>query len=419
MQVILETYMKGEIYIITNDVNSKVYIGQTIQGIEKRFYQHKLLAKHNGKTKLATAMREIGDNHFKIDIICKSEQKQLTRLETHYIEKFNSIQNGYNSVIPVGDVQSNKYECIAEKIEEIISDYLNGITYNKICERYSISRNYLAEICKGLSDLRIEVEYNSYNEAKVVIAYDISFEPIKRFESINEALKFVIKLGYNSDKRNFYNYINAACQKGNIAYGYRWQLESDIIYNNKRFRTKFDKEAYINGGIAYQPENKDYWIVDKSLVVVKGFKENNVKVAKDTAIPHFIKVCSICGDPIDKNATLCIKCYNKKKSANIPDRDELSRLIEHSSYEEIGRKFNVTGKAVRKWCDKYGISKGTRQDNNGVYCIELRLKFDTFKEAAIFLVNNKYISSNNIGSIGYNISLAKKNNKEIYGLHWE
>ena len=37
--------MLGHIYKITNIVNNKIYIGQTIQPIEKRFIQHKSHAK--------------------------------------------------------------------------------------------------------------------------------------------------------------------------------------------------------------------------------------------------------------------------------------------------------------------------------------------------------------------------------------
>lgn len=71
-------------------------------------------------------------------------------------------------------------------------------------------------------------------------------------------------------------------------------------------------------------------------------------------------LCKICGTSLSSNkSVLCNACYLKEKSKHIPDKDILSDLITSYSFEEIGRKYNVSGKAVRRWCDKYGIKKQT------------------------------------------------------------
>jgi hypothetical protein len=46
--------------------------------------------------------------------------------------------------------------------------------------------------------------------------------------------------------------------------------------------------------------------------------------------------------------------YNKKKNA-IPPKDVLSSLIKEKSFVEIGKIYNVTDNAVRKWCKKYDL----------------------------------------------------------------
>lgn len=58
--------MEGNIYKITNDINGKVYIGQTVQSVEKRFKQHMF---KNSCPKLANAIKKYGKSHFTIETL--------------------------------------------------------------------------------------------------------------------------------------------------------------------------------------------------------------------------------------------------------------------------------------------------------------------------------------------------------------
>lgn len=84
-----------KVYIITNDVNSKVYIGQTTNSIHERFKQH----CNTKYTKLGKAISEIGKEHFHISILKDNIENLdvLVSIEQYYIDKYNSIENGYNS----------------------------------------------------------------------------------------------------------------------------------------------------------------------------------------------------------------------------------------------------------------------------------------------------------------------------------
>ena len=99
--------------------------------------------------------------------------------------------------------------------------------------------------------------------------YDELFNPIKVFNSIDESRNYIIdnELYTSTDLRNYYRLLHKSFDKGNIAYGHRWQLASDLVYEDKIFRTKFDKEAYIQGKPAYQPEGKKYWVVEGALKI--------------------------------------------------------------------------------------------------------------------------------------------------------
>lgn len=85
------------IYKIVNQVNGKVYIGQTTKSIEKRFQGHVARANGGYKGKLYPAMRKYGIDNFKIELVetCISIE-QLNEREIYWINYYNSIDDGYN-----------------------------------------------------------------------------------------------------------------------------------------------------------------------------------------------------------------------------------------------------------------------------------------------------------------------------------
>ena len=56
-----EKEVYGEIYVIENDVNDKLYIGQTTRALEKRFKEH-----FYEDSAIGSAMRKYGLEHFQI-----------------------------------------------------------------------------------------------------------------------------------------------------------------------------------------------------------------------------------------------------------------------------------------------------------------------------------------------------------------
>ena len=58
-----------------------------------------------------------------------------------------------------------------------------------------------------------------------------------------------------------------------------------------------------------------------------------------------------CGKEIKKTSKQCEECYriNERKVKDRPSREELILMVKESSLEAVGRKYNVTGNAVKKW----------------------------------------------------------------------
>jgi len=98
---------EGFIYKIYNDVNDKVYIGQTISTVSDRWSEHKSAARPNSgiNSYIYKAMRKYGIDKFHIEEVEKFEDteidslfKKLNIAEIEYISKYKSLstENGYN-----------------------------------------------------------------------------------------------------------------------------------------------------------------------------------------------------------------------------------------------------------------------------------------------------------------------------------
>lgn len=88
-----------KIYIITNLINNKQYIGKTGQTLKKRFEGH-CYGNHN--TLISKAIKEFGKENFKIEVLEEISGSNLIALqkEREYILRYNTLQpNGYNEMI--------------------------------------------------------------------------------------------------------------------------------------------------------------------------------------------------------------------------------------------------------------------------------------------------------------------------------
>jgi group I intron endonuclease len=91
---------KAYIYLIKNSINEKVYVGQTLREVSKRWRQHiKDLKYSNRQNKIYRAMRKHGFENFHYEILEEVENytpEILDELETKYITQYDSYSNGYN-----------------------------------------------------------------------------------------------------------------------------------------------------------------------------------------------------------------------------------------------------------------------------------------------------------------------------------
>lgn len=88
------------VYVITNTLNGKQYVGQTIQTLNRRFRAHRWQSSGVGgkNMPIALAMHKYGTEHFKIEVLFTcSSQTDLDTMELHYATTLNTfVPNGYN-----------------------------------------------------------------------------------------------------------------------------------------------------------------------------------------------------------------------------------------------------------------------------------------------------------------------------------
>ena len=98
------------------------------------------------------------------------------------------------------------------------------------------------------------------------------------------------------------------------------------------FKTKSDHAAFHSGCDIYL--DGDVWVAKK----------------------HKNRICPICKTNIkDNHADMCISCYLKKKSSNIPSKEILMDLILKYPRTQIGKLYGVSSNSVKKWCKKYSL----------------------------------------------------------------
>lgn len=191
--------MKGFIYKITNKINGKSYIGQTIQNVKERFYQHCATKCSQAVLNMAIhkAINKYGKSNFMIEVIEEVESTNLNDREKYWIKYYDSYNNGYNStkggqdgiklfknldaesiikeyksgkslreVSRIFDVDkqtikdllvrnsiklrtTRTYKLSQEDREEIIKDLSLGLSRKEIISKWNISKSYLSQLING------------------------------------------------------------------------------------------------------------------------------------------------------------------------------------------------------------------------------------------------------------------------------
>ena len=209
---------KGWIYLITNNLTGQLYVGQTCQGLKRRFYQH--CNYYGQNSKLDIDIQLLGKENFIIEeieeIIVDTEEEYwdiIDQKEVYWIEYYNTYKSDfhYNQTIGGNDVCINERKPVIAYTKH--GNYLkryNSVTeaandYNTLTS--AISRvclePYEYHSCQGvifryednpLTDDDVE---NLKLEYPTIYQYDYYGNLLNTFESVIEAYQYLQHLGKN------------------------------------------------------------------------------------------------------------------------------------------------------------------------------------------------------------------------------
>lgn len=287
----------GYIYKITNDINNKVYIGQTTTTIPNRWHGHMSAAinEHKNKSVLYNAMRKYGRDKFHIKEIShytRDSKEALINIlnfeEQRYIEQYKSLvtQNGYNlekggnnKKVPGRkvckyDLELN-YICSFESCEEAgRQNNIDGCTVYACCKHdYYTAGGYIwsfndedpispySELPDFLKNMKIDIErkYKLYNlgwNGERIFQYNAYGEIINVFTDLIDAKEKLnisytdLRYNLSGKKKEFKKSVLRYESVPFDAYPMSLNMQPITLYDLqgnfvKNFETKGDAEAFL------------------------------------------------------------------------------------------------------------------------------------------------------------------------------
>lgn len=275
--------MKKWIYKITNNINGKIYIGQSVSPA-RRFNSHISGAFNSA---IHNAIKKYGEENFSFDIIEGPIQNYNER-EIYWIKFYDSYNTGYNRTI------GGEYSIGGVKFEEGI---INGIKlcllntdldYKSISEIYGVSEEYISAINRGVTRVSPGLtypirEHNNSNKSKDLVRCIVdelmnttkSVEQMARDFGVDSLTIYRINLGYT--RRCPVDVEYPIRDKGKrISRKMLSNIIADLLDNKLMFseiehKYHLSKSAInrINQGKKYKQDNLDYPIRPSSKRVHK------------------------------------------------------------------------------------------------------------------------------------------------------
>lgn len=201
------------IYVITNKINGKQYVGKTSESIQERWKRH-IWDKNKRVTEkrpLYDAMNKYGIENFEIKQLEECSIENSSEREIYWIEKLNSFKEGYNATYGGDGKVLYDYKLIAEKYLELQNQTKVANFFH--CDSDTVLRALKNEKVKILTSKEVSINQNSKKVAMIDLK---TGETIKVFDSVAQA---ALSLG-NKNKNSHIIHVCKGQRKS--AYGYKW-----------------------------------------------------------------------------------------------------------------------------------------------------------------------------------------------------
>lgn len=252
----------NEVYLITNRVNGKRYVGITSRNYEVRFREHVNEALNGSKSILHNAIRKYGPDNFDVILLESGiSDENACDKEMYYIKLYNTFYTskiGYNMTLGgMGVVGHRHDEVTRKKISEGLKGHKFPSSRNEKIRNAMMNREYKDEWKQALSKCRLgrfkgpdnpfygkthsvkqKQAVSKANTKHSVIQLDPkSKEIIRKFDNCGCAGKWIVENGYSTARwTTCEGRIGEVCRRGSkecIAYGFSWIFEEGQSTNCK------------------------------------------------------------------------------------------------------------------------------------------------------------------------------------------
>lgn len=211
------------IYLITNKINGKQYVGKTENTIDERWKEHKQDYKKERceKRPLYDAMSKYGVENFEIKEIEYLEQGGiiLSNRETYWIEQLGTYgHNGYNAT--KGGDGKTLYDH-----QEIIKLYVEDhLSQARISRELGCSIDTIRNILNS-NNIDVEKRQNQ-RKAKQIEQYSLDGKLLNTFDSCRQAAKYIAELQNKEFKEWMQRDISrVASGERKTAYKFIWKFK--------------------------------------------------------------------------------------------------------------------------------------------------------------------------------------------------
>jgi len=226
--------MSGRIYLITNKINSKTYVGKTTKSLSTRFYNHLYASKNGSTTYFHNALKKYGDDSFIIEELDRYDVDILGEKEIEWIStlkpEYNQTLGGDGGILGYSHTEETKKLLSSKRKGKFLGEenpFYNQTHTEEQKTKWSKMRKGQPSPCGFTGKSHKEESKsktsqtlkNSPNVKRTkVFQYDIEGNFLREFQSISDASKFVETTPSN---------IKYTCEgKFKHCKGYKWTYEN-------------------------------------------------------------------------------------------------------------------------------------------------------------------------------------------------
>lgn len=307
--------MKKDIYIIRNDINGKVYIGQTFNVAHRWEQYESAFRKKDNKHLISRAMLKYGIEHFHMEVLEKGVENYDER-EIYWIKFFNStVPNGYN-ISHGGNGNGSGFENpMAILNEKQVINIKNEIRYStdsfsKIATKFGINAPMVSCINVGTAYFDRNETYpirQSRKSREIIkqVTYALKYEHDKSINQISKEFGIDVSVVYDINKGELHHIDGETypLRSGRVFSTIAKFVPEviDLLINSdlqqkdiaKRFNVSVNWVSTINKGMSYRQEGISYPIRKNYQAKNSGRKNRTLTPNEVREIENLLKTTKI------------------------------------------------------------------------------------------------------------------------------